>query len=99
MMSVTDMSHLCFRRRTFTTRVRRGPDGSSLLRSDERPRELARVGRPEVVEGLADAHERDRQPELVCDRDRDPALGRAVELRQRDTGDPGRLVEQPCLLK
>ena len=43
--------------------------------------------------------ELDRQPELVRDRDGHAALGRAVELRQRDAGHAGRLAEQPRLLQ
>jgi hypothetical protein len=33
------------------------------------------------------------------DRDRDPALGRAVQLGQRDAADPDRLTEEPRLLE
>jgi hypothetical protein len=44
-------------------------------------REIARVERPQVVQPLPDAHELHGQPELLRDRDRDPALGGAVELR------------------
>ena len=54
---------------------------------------------PQVVETLPHADELHRQAELVGDRDRDPALGRAVELRQRDAGDAGRLAEEARLLE
>jgi hypothetical protein len=48
---------------------------------DQGAREIARVKRPQVVQPLPDADELNGQPELLRDRDRDPALGRAVELR------------------
>jgi hypothetical protein len=48
---------------------------------DQGAREIARVKRPQVVEPLPDAHELHGQPELLRDRDGDPALGGAVELR------------------
>ena len=48
---------------------------------DQGAREVARVKRPQVVQPLPDAHELHGQPELLRDRDRDPALGGAVELR------------------
>ena len=73
-----------------------GPGPGSL--SDERAREVVRVERAQVVELLAHADQLHRQAELVGDRDRDAALRRAVELRQRDAGDAGRLAEEPRLL-
>jgi hypothetical protein len=48
---------------------------------DQGAREITRIKRPQVVEPLPDAHELHGQPELLRDRDGDPALGRAVELR------------------
>ena len=48
---------------------------------DQGAREVARVKRPQVVQPLPDADELHGQPELLRDRDRDPALGGAVELR------------------
>src|SRR5689334_14033216 len=65
----------------------------------QRPRELVRIERPQVVQALADADQLDRQPELVRDRDRDAALGRAVELRQRDPAHLDGLAEQARLLQ
>ena len=44
-------------------------------------REIARVKRPQVVQPLPHADELHGQPELLRDRDGDPALGGAVELR------------------
>jgi hypothetical protein len=44
-------------------------------------REITRVKRPQVVQPLPHADELHGQPELLRDRDRDPALGGAVELR------------------
>src|SRR4051812_48315683 len=67
--------------------------------TDQRPREVLRVERAEVVELLADADELDRQAELVRDRDRNAALCAAVELRQDDAGDARRFLEQPGLLQ
>jgi len=48
---------------------------------DQGAREIARVKRPQVVQPLPHADELHGQPELLRDRDRDPALGGAVELR------------------
>ena len=66
---------------------------------DERAGEIVRVERAQVVETLADADQLHRQAELVGDRDGDPALRRAVELRQRDAGDAGGLAEEARLLE
>src|SRR6185503_13071839 len=66
---------------------------------DERPREVVRIERPEVVQALPDPDQFHGQPELVRDRDRDPALGRAVELGQGDSAHLDRLAEEPRLLK
>ena len=57
------------------------------LALEERLRELSGIEGPQVLDPFADAHELDRQSELVGDRERDSALGRAVELRQRDAAD------------
>jgi hypothetical protein len=48
---------------------------------DQGAREIARIKRPQVVQPLPHANELHGQPELLRDRDRDPALGGAVELR------------------
>jgi hypothetical protein len=48
---------------------------------DQGAREIARVKRPQVVQPLPHTHELHGQPELLRDRDRDSALGGAVELR------------------
>src|SRR3712207_7502758 len=53
----------------------------------------------QVVERLPDAHELDREAELVRDRDRDPALRRPVELRERDAGHVHRAPEEAGLLE
>ena len=60
----------------------------------ERAREVLRVERPQVLELLADPDQLDRDPELVGDRQRDAALGRAVELGEDDAGDVDGLAEQ-----
>ena len=54
----------------------------------QRPREVVRVERAQVLELLADADQLDRDPELVGDRERDAALGRAVELGEDDPVTP-----------
>ena len=64
--------------------LRTGSFGTSVRVSRSALGEVARVERPEVVEPLPDADELHRQAELVGDRDRDPALRRAVQLRQHD---------------
>ena len=69
------------------------------LSRNERPGEVARVERAEIVQPFSDADELHREAELVGDRDRDPALRRAVELRQGDAGDTDRLREEPRLLQ
>src|SRR2546423_7598292 len=69
------------------------------LTRDERPREVVRIERPEVLELLPHADQLDGEPELVRDRDRDPALCAAVQLRQRDAGDADRVAEEPGLLQ
>src|SRR4051812_29878537 len=81
------------------TRVRGGPDSPRGSGSDERAGELAWVERPQVVEPLPHADELDREPELVGDRDRDAALCRAVELRQRDARHARRVAEETRLLQ
>ena len=60
----------------------------------QRAREVVGVERAQVLELLADADQLDRDAELVGDRQRDAALGRAVELGQDDAGDADRLAEQ-----
>ena len=65
----------------------------------ERPREVERVERAQVVEALADPDELHRQAELVGDRNGDTAFGRAVELRQRNASHGNGLREEPRLLE
>src|SRR5436190_4466791 len=69
------------------------------LLCDESPSEIVRIERPQIVERLPHADQLHGQAELVRDRDRDAALGTAVELRQRDAGDTDGLAEQPRLLQ
>src|SRR4029079_2239071 len=64
---------------------------------DERPREVRRIEWPEVVQALPDPDQFHWKPELVRDRDRDPTLGRAVELGQSDSAHLDRLAEEPRL--
>ena len=53
--------------------------------------EVVRVERPQVVQALADSDQLHGQAELVRDRDRDPALGRAVELGEGNARNADRL--------
>src|SRR5947209_3984081 len=69
------------------------------LTGDECACEVVRIERPEVVKAFADADELDRELQLVRDRDGDPALRAAVELRQRDAADADGLAEQARLLQ
>ena len=73
--------------------------GERPLLGDQRPREVGRVERPQVVELLADPDQLDRDAQLVGDRERDPALGGAVELGQDEAADRDRLGEQAGLAK
>src|SRR5437870_13327636 len=66
---------------------------------DECAREVGRVERAQVLEPLPYADQLDRQADLVGDCDRDAALRRAVQLRQRDAGDSRGLAEQTRLLE
>src|SRR5688500_15571678 len=70
------------------------PSGSRL---QDRLGELVGIERAEVLQRLADPDQLDRDAELLGDRERDPALGRAVELRERDAGHVHRLAEQERL--
>src|SRR5436309_350499 len=72
---------------------------STRLTRDEGPREVLWIERPQILELLPHADELDRQGELVCDRDRNAALGTAVELRERDTRDADRFAEETRLLE
>src|SRR5256885_14029728 len=69
------------------------------LTGDQGAREIVGIERSEVLQRLANTDELDRQPELVCDRDGDPALRAAVELRQRNARDADGLPEQSRLLQ
>src|SRR5437763_17052291 len=51
----------------------------------------------QILDALADADQLDRDLELADDPDHDPALRRAVELRQGDPREPDRLVEHARL--
>src|SRR5256886_10412540 len=73
------------------------PGTTGRLAGDQCARKVVRVERAQVVEALADAHELDRQPELVGDRDGDTAARRAVELRQRDARDACGVAEETRL--
>src|SRR5262249_20693920 len=73
--------------------------GRRPLLGDEGPGEVARVERAEVVQALTPRDDRDRQIELARDRDRDPALRRSVQLRERTPGHSHRLAEQTRLLE
>ena len=66
---------------------------AATLTRDEGAREVLRIERTQVVEAFADADQLHGQTQLVRDRDRDPALGGPVELRQGDAGDADRLAE------
>src|SRR5262245_43680232 len=71
----------------------------SAIGGDECACELTGIERLQVVEGLPHTHELDRKPDLVRDRDRDPALRAAVELRESHARDLHRLAEEPSLLE
>src|ERR1700761_2206265 len=66
----------------------------SLGGGHERPGEVPGVERTQILELLADADQLDRDAELGRDRQRDPALGGAVELGEHDPGDVDRLRER-----
>src|SRR4029079_14378165 len=62
-------------------------------------RELAGIEGLQVVQRLAHADELDRQADLVRDRDGDPTLRAAVELRKGYSGDLHRVAEEARLLE
>src|ERR671936_619849 len=71
----------------------------ALRSADQGPGEVARIEWPEVVEAFADADQLHRQAELVRDRNRDPALRGAVQLREGHAAHFDRLAEEPRLLE
>src|SRR4051794_17890657 len=83
-------------RQPLTLAQRRGAVRARGL-GDQRPRELGRVERAQVLELLARPDELDRQPEFPGDGERDATLGGAVELGQHDAADVDRLGEQARL--
>ncbi|CDN45251.1 hypothetical protein BN871_GX_00030 [Paenibacillus sp. P22] len=60
---------------------------------EQRMHELLGVELLEVLHLLAEADELDGKVQLMADRDDDPALGRAVELRQHEAGHAALLAE------
>ena len=78
----------------------RGPRGDSGSLSRRRTAELERAGeivsveRAQILQRLADPDQLDRDAQLARDRQRDAALGRAVELGQDDPVDRHRLGEE-----
>src|SRR5947209_19904697 len=68
--------------------------GSSPSSTHQRAHELLGLKGPKVLELLPNADQLDRDAELGRDGQRDPALGRAVELGQDQAADPDRLGEE-----
>ena len=84
---------------TFSATTLRARPASQLTSGEERPGEVGGVERAQVLDPLPDPDQLHRDPELVGDRQGDPALGGAVELRQHDPGHVDRLGEQARLLQ
>lgn len=59
-----------------------------ILNLEQCRRKRVRVKRSKVVHLFPYAHKPHRDAERRCDRDNDPALGRAIELGQDDAGKP-----------
>ena len=68
--------------------------GAGVSRRRTARHERLGVERQQVVDLLPDPDEPDRHPEVVLDREHDPALRGRVELRQHDAGQPDGLVER-----
>src|SRR5689334_15499421 len=72
----------------------RVPSPGAISDLEQGPREVVRIERAQVLERLPDPDQLDRHAELLRDRERDPALGRPVELREHDAVDVHGLTEE-----